>query len=272
MAQLDASSDRAAADGHIHVIDMPQLDANHGSCHVLDRAGPPDTSGRSHVVIDIDAGDGGSSTAGSDDAPCCAVCMEPLEWVAVGPCGHRVVCSVCAARIRSGPQRSKLLCCICRALCPSVVVTKAAGSGAINFSKFPAASSQDGRVGEYWYCAAMSAYFDDEQQYKAAKATAATTHLKPPPPSSAAAYSANGPNSGGGGDVVNAQSFMIYLFVSAMFGASYGVVFATEATGWGARAAIVSGAVALTLVIACALWYMNHNTFCGPLEDEHIAH
>ncbi|KAG8051600.1 hypothetical protein GUJ93_ZPchr0001g30358 [Zizania palustris] len=125
MAQLDESSDRAADDGHIHVIDMPQLDASHGSCHVLDRAGPPDTSGRSHVVIDIDAedDDGGSSTTGSDDAPCCAVCMEPLEWVAVGPCGYRVVCPKCAARIRSGSQRSKL-CCICRALCPSVVVTK----------------------------------------------------------------------------------------------------------------------------------------------------
>ncbi|KAG8051596.1 hypothetical protein GUJ93_ZPchr0001g31334 [Zizania palustris] len=183
MAQLDACSDRAADDGHIHVIDMPQLvDASHGSCHVLDRAGPPDTSGRSHVVIDIDAGDGGSSTTGTDDAPCCAVCMEPLEWVAVGPCGHRVVCPECAARIRSAPRRSKL-CCICRALCPSVVVTKAASGGEITFSTLPAASSQDGRVGKYWYFAAMSAYFDDEQQYKAAKAVAATiAHLKPPPP------------------------------------------------------------------------------------------
>ncbi|KAG8051599.1 hypothetical protein GUJ93_ZPchr0001g32626 [Zizania palustris] len=63
--------------------------------------------------------------------------------------------------------------------------TKVAGGGAIAFSKLPAASSQDGHVGEYLYFATMSAYFDDEQQYKAAKAAAATTHLKPPPPPTA---------------------------------------------------------------------------------------
>ena len=60
----------------------------------------------------------------------CPVCMEPAEWVAVGPCGHGEVCVDCAFRMRFVER--DWLCCICRAFCPTVVVTKpaaAAGDG-----------------------------------------------------------------------------------------------------------------------------------------------
>ncbi|KAF0920873.1 hypothetical protein E2562_037533 [Oryza meyeriana var. granulata] len=62
--------------------------------------------------------------------------MEPLEWVAVSQCGHRVVCSVCAARVRSR-DNSDHRCCICKIFCPTVVVTKAAAAadGEPTFSK-----------------------------------------------------------------------------------------------------------------------------------------
>ncbi|BAD45023.1 hypothetical protein [Oryza sativa Japonica Group] len=121
-----------------------------------------------HIAIDI-----GDSTAGSDsdDVPSCVVCTEPIEWVAVGPCGHRVVCSPCAARLRSGPNPDHR-CCVCRTLCSTVVITKAATAAHSVFtfsdqSSMPVAAAQDdGRpVGAYWCSAAMSAYFDDKKHY-----------------------------------------------------------------------------------------------------------
>ncbi|XP_052154364.1 uncharacterized protein LOC127772404 [Oryza glaberrima] len=121
-----------------------------------------------HIAIDI-----GDSTAGSDsdDVPSCVVCTEPIEWVAVGPCGHRVVCSPCAARLRSGPNPDHR-CCVCRTLCSTVVITKAATAAHSVFtfsdqSSMPVAAAQDdGRpVGAYWYSAAMSTYFDDKKHY-----------------------------------------------------------------------------------------------------------
>ncbi|KQK15069.1 hypothetical protein BRADI_1g20436v3 [Brachypodium distachyon] len=50
------------------------------------------------------------------DAEECAVCMEPLEFVAIGPCGHSSVCAKCALRIRvsSLGNNNKRECCICR--------------------------------------------------------------------------------------------------------------------------------------------------------------
>ena len=57
----------------------------------------------SHVVIDVEG------AAGDDDdealeaaatSSSCVVCTEPMEWVAVSPCGHREVCVRCVARIR----------------------------------------------------------------------------------------------------------------------------------------------------------------------------
>ncbi|KAF0920872.1 hypothetical protein E2562_037532 [Oryza meyeriana var. granulata] len=70
-----------------------------------------------------------------------------------------------------------LRCCICRAHCPCVVVTKAAAADSVNFADMPAANShQEWQArGYYWYCNAMAAYFDDMQQYKAGKAIASGT-------------------------------------------------------------------------------------------------
>lgn len=53
---------------------------------------------------------------------CCAVCAEPLEWVAYGPCLHREVCSTCVARLRFICDDRR--CCICKTQCDRVFVTK----------------------------------------------------------------------------------------------------------------------------------------------------
>uniref|UniRef100_A0A0E0JK90 RING-type domain-containing protein n=1 Tax=Oryza punctata TaxID=4537 RepID=A0A0E0JK90_ORYPU len=144
---------------------MPRLDAgSHTSADEEDH-------GHNVGIDDIDGGDNGS-TGTDSDVPSCAVCTEPLEWAAVGPCGHRVVCSACAAHVRSAPNPDHR-CCVCRTICPTVGVTKAAAAE-VTFSTLPAAASHDGRVGEYWYCAAVSAYCDDEQQDEAAKAVVAS--------------------------------------------------------------------------------------------------
>ncbi|KAL5227024.1 hypothetical protein ABZP36_015289 [Zizania latifolia] len=55
-----------------------------------------------------------------DDA--CAVCVEPLKWVAYGVCGHREVCSTCVARLRFVLRDHR--CCLCMTPCPAVFVTK----------------------------------------------------------------------------------------------------------------------------------------------------
>ncbi|KAG8044974.1 hypothetical protein GUJ93_ZPchr0008g13758 [Zizania palustris] len=187
MAPVDAATSRND--------DEDQGDAV-GMAPVLDAADSSSASGANdgehqhhHIVIDIDddddddAEDSGSTTTGSDDAPCCVVCAEPLEHVAVGRCGHRTVCPLCAARIRYGPPQSRR-CCICRTVCPTVVVTNTAAAAAIDAALFTSSSNLpdpvsglDERLGEYWYCAVISAYFDDEQQYEAVAA-----FLKRPPP------------------------------------------------------------------------------------------
>uniref|UniRef100_A0A0E0JK91 RING-type domain-containing protein n=1 Tax=Oryza punctata TaxID=4537 RepID=A0A0E0JK91_ORYPU len=246
MADLDANSGSgvavAAASSHSHVIDMPQLDASGRSAvaAATDHSQAVDTTGSR---ASCSAGDDKCST-GSDDIPSCAVCMEPLEWVAVGPCGHRVVCSVCAARVRSAPKPDHL-CCICRTLCPTVLVTKAAAAtadGELPFSEIPAAT-QDGQVGEYWYCAAMSAYFDDEEQYEAtAKAAAAAACLKQRP---AGADDDDGERD----QQYETAQFLKYSFFAALFGVCIGFVFAVDAPGWGGKVGIVAGSAALSVAV-----------------------
>ncbi|KAL6655699.1 hypothetical protein ACP70R_006525 [Stipagrostis hirtigluma subsp. patula] len=110
------------------------------------------TSG--HVVIDI-----------GDEPSCCAVCMEPLEWVAIGRCGHGDVCAHCTAIIRFFHRNRR--CCICRTRCPTVLVTKAGKDRPQAFSMPRPPSGCEGRVdGNYWYLRNMRAYFDDRRQYK----------------------------------------------------------------------------------------------------------
>ncbi|RLN33294.1 hypothetical protein C2845_PM03G32840 [Panicum miliaceum] len=102
-----------------------------------------------HYTIDIQPG------------PNCAVCMEPLEWVAVAPCGHREVCAACAARIRFFENDRR--CCICRSPCPTVFVTRASRAGQRAFLwPPPPAFGGEGRVLKfYWYHRGMASYFDD---------------------------------------------------------------------------------------------------------------
>ncbi|KAF0916239.1 hypothetical protein E2562_005859 [Oryza meyeriana var. granulata] len=279
MAHLDGNSGSGAAvaaAGHSHVVDMPQLDASSRSSVAADHShaigmAQLDTNGRrssftaaddkGHVVIDIDAG--GRSSTGSDGISSCVVCMEPLEWVAVSPCGHRVVCAMCAARARSAPN-SDHRCCICRTLCPAVVVTKAmatADDGEPTFSTMPAAT-QDGQVGDYWYCAAMSAYFDDERQYETtAKAAAAGCLKQQLPPSSAADEEDEGAQGNG------TPPFTICCFYAALFGVAIGFTFAADATGWGQRVAIVLGSVALWVAVGSVFWFLIKNGYCCQQDD-----
>ncbi|KAG0543466.1 hypothetical protein BDA96_02G193100 [Sorghum bicolor] len=121
--------------------------------------------------------------------------MEPMEWVAVSPCGHREVCVRCAASIRF--FHNDLRCCICRSHCSTVVVTKASSIRASGQRDFPflwpppPAFASEVLVGHYfWYHRGMRAYFDDLFQYKEMKevcsttTTTTTTTTTPPPPSS----------------------------------------------------------------------------------------
>ncbi|MED6205827.1 hypothetical protein PIB30_021293 [Stylosanthes scabra] len=101
---------------------------------------------------------------------CCAVCAEPLEWVAYGPCMHRDVCSTCVSRLRFICHDRR--CCICKTECGNVFVTKALGdyTRMINdFSSLPS-DPREGKVGSYWYHEDTNAYFDDMDHYKMIKA------------------------------------------------------------------------------------------------------
>jgi hypothetical protein len=139
-----------------------------------------DPAGSSHhVVIDVDEAEAEDDEAAAANMSSCAVCMEPMEWVAVTPCGHREVCVRCAARIRF--FHSDRRCCICRSHCATVVVTRAdrarattqrePGGGGFPFLWPPAPAAFGGPQGQvlgvdYWYHRGMGAYFDDVSQYQ----------------------------------------------------------------------------------------------------------
>uniref|UniRef100_A0A0E0LNQ1 RING-type domain-containing protein n=1 Tax=Oryza punctata TaxID=4537 RepID=A0A0E0LNQ1_ORYPU len=185
MAKLDAKNngDRSGDDDHAENANAAAAACS--SSPARPSMAQPHVMNDDHShVIDIDAGGGGGGRRS------CAVCMEPLEWAAIGPCGHGEVCAGCALHIRVFQNNRH--CCICRSLCRVVVVTNpdaiaAAGGWPAVSSRLPRSRSTtggysqvEGRVGEYWYHAGMEAFFDDERQYAAAKAAA---RLGPPPPS-----------------------------------------------------------------------------------------
>ncbi|CAJ1873914.1 unnamed protein product [Sphenostylis stenocarpa] len=101
---------------------------------------------------------------------CCAVCAEPLEWVAYGPCLHREVCSTCVARLRFICDDRR--CCICKTECNRVFVTKALGDYTKMINDFAAIPSEvrEGKIGSYWYHEDTNAFFDDVDHYKMIKA------------------------------------------------------------------------------------------------------
>ncbi|TVT98112.1 hypothetical protein EJB05_56603, partial [Eragrostis curvula] len=109
---------------------------------------------------------------GNHNSRCCPVCTEPAEWVAIGPCGHREVCVNCAVRMRF--FNKNLRCSICRAFCPTVVITKAVADeqrdGDDTFSRPSTAFGGAGRVGVYfWFHGGAAAYFDNQEQYEAVR-------------------------------------------------------------------------------------------------------
>ncbi|XP_024531658.1 E3 ubiquitin-protein ligase ZNF598 isoform X2 [Selaginella moellendorffii] len=103
----------------------------------------------------------------SEMEDCCAVCAEPLEWIAYGGCGHREVCATCTARLRVVLDDKR--CCICKQECPFVFVTKALGDYTKVVSDFSSLSTGH-QSGNLWFEADIGAYFDDEDEYKRIKA------------------------------------------------------------------------------------------------------
>jgi hypothetical protein len=55
----------------------------------------------------------------------CIVCADPLEWTAVGPCGHREACSTCVARLRYVLNDNR--CVLCQQDTPAVYFTRFMG-------------------------------------------------------------------------------------------------------------------------------------------------
>lgn len=56
---------------------------------------------------------------------CCAVCAEPLDWVAYGACGHKDACSKCVTRLRFVLKDDR--CVICQQPLAYVYVTRFMG-------------------------------------------------------------------------------------------------------------------------------------------------
>ncbi|KAL6198300.1 hypothetical protein ACLB2K_028092 [Fragaria x ananassa] len=65
----------------------------------------------------------------------CAVCVDALEWVGYGVCGHKEVCSTCVARLRFICQDRR--CCICKTESDYVFVTRAFGGYTKMVKDFP---------------------------------------------------------------------------------------------------------------------------------------
>lgn len=120
---------------------------------------------------------------------CCAVCAEPLVWVAYGQCGHREVCYECTARMRFVMEDSR--CCICKQDCSSVFVTKALGDYTKVVTDFEGLGEELRRKDKggtrLWYEDSVQAYFDDEEPFRRIKAMCRLSCSKceesaPPPP------------------------------------------------------------------------------------------
>ncbi|KAL6655896.1 hypothetical protein ACP70R_006722 [Stipagrostis hirtigluma subsp. patula] len=213
----------------------------------------------SHHVIDI----------GDVEPSCCAVCMEPPEWVAVGPCGHRDVCLDCAIRMRFlGDDRR---CCICRAFCPIVLIMRAgdldggqqhqqAAALSTPPPAFGGAGPGPGRPGGVycWYHAGMAAYFDDRRQYKAVRKMCLELkplpRLQPRPP-----VVAPPPAPGASPESPRFSFFLLYLVVGTLLGAATGVPIAIGLKHWLARVAAV---------LACALAFAAFGYVTWPWHSD----
>lgn len=155
---------------------------SHPDGHVVDVKARPTTNGGQdhHVVVDVDrlvvvnivakaghAMDILKPKDPADQAARCVVCTKAMRWVAIGRCGHGVVCNKCMVQKRFFQQNKR--CCVCNAHCPKVLVTKAVCDDG-RVSKLPRFAFRDGRVGKYWYHRHTRAYFEGEKEYQAARA------------------------------------------------------------------------------------------------------
>ncbi|RLN34012.1 hypothetical protein C2845_PM03G13330 [Panicum miliaceum] len=136
------------ADLQVHGDDAESSQESTNDDHIMDVAGEPEDD--------------------ADCENCCVVCTEPLEWVAIGRCGHRVVCRKCMVRIRFFYRNKR--CCICKTHCSKVIVTRRDTASANIMSKLPLFALREGRVGKIWYRRHTAAYYEDEQEYNAARA------------------------------------------------------------------------------------------------------
>uniref|UniRef100_A0A0E0LKK9 RING-type domain-containing protein n=1 Tax=Oryza punctata TaxID=4537 RepID=A0A0E0LKK9_ORYPU len=120
----------------------------------------------SHTVVDIELqGVAHEDAATATVMRCCAVCMEPLEWVVIGSCGHHVVCGSCIVRVHFVDEDK--LCRQCKAPFPLVVVVRGdcPHSGANILAELPSSpmsKTSQGRAGDFWFNIDTAAYFADE--------------------------------------------------------------------------------------------------------------
>lgn len=219
-----------------------------------------------HVAIRIDDQDGASGSSS-----CCAVCMEPSEWVVVGACGHREVCLYCGVRMRFFQDDRR--CCICRAFCATVVITRAdtnsrplqqvavddggssQGQRQSAFSETSPAYGGARPAGtHWWYHGGLAAYFDDRARYEAVRNMCSTKPLPLSLPLPLPFSPTGVGNDHGAHDQdpnARLKSLLLYLAVMALFGASAGgISLASYINHWLPRVAVVIGSG--LLVAACA--------------------
>eukprot|EP00884_Botryococcus_braunii_P010308 jgi/Botrbrau1/19279/Bobra.0073s0026.2 len=106
---------------------------------------------------------------------CCAVCAEPLEWTAYGPCGHKEACSKCVVRLRAVLNDQR--CVICQAQHTAVIATKFMGTFTVikppeYFNTLKAQTKE----GELLYLPAARIYFDDRDHFNETKKLCSFTH------------------------------------------------------------------------------------------------
>ncbi|KAM0839988.1 hypothetical protein ACQ4PT_059957 [Festuca glaucescens] len=179
--------------------------------------------------------------------------MERLRWVAVGPCGHREVCSKCTVRIRS--VDGNRLCCICRTPCPAVVVTRrtrTGGDGKLVYndkvsSLTLAADDDEGPVGNYWYHKASAAYFDDERQYS--EAQRACSDLQRAEVGDEQDEDADDEGSSVG-------LFIVYVAICFAGGVMFSSGYAAGGHHWSLNLAVLLGSGFGFAAMACIFWFL----------------
>ena len=97
---------------------------------------------------------------------CCAICAEPLQHVAYGPCGHRDSCVECVTRLRFVMDDKR--CCICQQPCEAVFATRHMGAYTELVSDFAALPERAG-ARELWHDKKLDMYFDDQQLFRKVK-------------------------------------------------------------------------------------------------------